>query len=183
MRTGVVAHPAASPEDVSTSDDESQGGNEPHEGEGAQSRTVEAPVEMQVLSSVAAAEAGPAEAPAEGDGDAEMGGIEGAAGEEVAMEDGAKEEAAREDGSGKDVGMEDVAREAGEEEKDVWYEDWLEDVEYESESEKYKKEEETGYIPNGSETSEGDEAPRRPGPREVGEMWADCYADLYRRQG
>ncbi|KAI5303475.1 hypothetical protein KEM55_000532, partial [Ascosphaera atra] len=33
MHTGVVARPALSPEEMSTSDDESQGGNEPHEGE------------------------------------------------------------------------------------------------------------------------------------------------------
>ncbi|KAI5292710.1 hypothetical protein KEM55_007582 [Ascosphaera atra] len=186
MCTGVVvppAPPAASPEEVSTSDDESQGGNEPRGGEGAQSRTVEAPVETQALPSVAAAEAGPAEAPAEGDGDVEMGGMEGAAEEEVAREDGAEEDAAMEDGAEEDGGMEEIAGEAGEEEEDVRYEDWLEDVGYESESEEYEEEEETDYIPDESETSEGDEAPRRPGPREVGEMWADCYADLYQRRG
>ncbi|KAI5309098.1 hypothetical protein KEM55_004083, partial [Ascosphaera atra] len=183
MPTGVAAPPAESPEEVSTSNDESQGGNEPHGGEQAQPQTVEAPVEIQVLSSVAAGEAGPVEAPAEGNGDVEIGGMEGTTEEEVAMDDGAEEEAAREDGTGEDVGMEDVAGEAGEEEEDVRYEDWLEDVEYASESEEYGEEEETDYIPNGSETSEGDKAPRRPGPREVGEMWVDCYADLYQCRG
>ncbi|KAI5309288.1 hypothetical protein KEM55_003590, partial [Ascosphaera atra] len=103
MRTGVVAPPATSPEEVSSSDDESREDDEPREGERAQSRIVEAPVETQVLSSVTAAETGPAEAPAGGDGDVEMGGMEGVTGEEVAMEDGAEEEAAREDGAGEDV--------------------------------------------------------------------------------